>query len=294
MGYLGSVKFFRHLILTILLVAASVLCYFSVRVYFYKGDDRAPAKEAPIQKRTDAVDTPSDTQKPAASKATYFPYKNKYAKLYAVPDEEKELDNNDVYLTFDDGPSKHTGAFLDILKKHNIHATFFVVGTNVEKYPDIIRRMHKEGHTIAVHTYSHRYKEIYSSVDAYLSDFAKVNNAIYSLTGKQSGLFRFPGGSINVFNYRIYEELTAEMLRRGFRFFDWNVSAGDAAKRVLRANIVSNVADNVSRRHPNVVLMHDTSELSLSALDAIVVSLKAKNYVFKPLKSSCRPLTFTK
>ena len=84
------------------------------------------------------------------------------------------------------------------------------------------------------------------------------------------------------------------MLRRGYRYFDWNISAGDATKKITRASIVTNVVDNVGRDRPNIVLMHDTSELSLQSLEKIIVSLKMKNYVFSTLQKNSRPLTFTR
>lgn len=297
MGYLGSVRFFRHLILIVLSLITVVLCYFCFNIFFKKNEITV---SAPVSTKETAEESspvnktkPSESEHKATQDTSLFVYKNKYKDLYAEPLEEKELINGNIYLTFDDGPSRYTNAFLDILKKHQVHATFFVVGSNVEKNSDIVRRMYKEGHVIAIHTYSHRYRDIYSNVDSYLSDFKKTNDAIYHVTGKRSTIFRFPGGSINIFNYRIYTELSAEMLRRGYRYFDWNISAGDATKRITRAGIITNVVDNVSRERPNIVLMHDTSELSLHSLEKIIVSLKMKNYVFSTLQKNSRPLTFT-
>ena len=298
MGYWGSVKFFRHLILVTLLMTTVILCSLCLNLIFKK--DIIMVKSTSNIKKTaeNSVSIkqtrPSESENAVKQPQSLFVYKNKYKELYAEPVEEKELINGNIYLTFDDGPSRYTSAFLDILKKHQVHATFFVVGTNVEKNFDIVRRMHKEGHVIAVHTYSHRYRDIYSDVDSYLSDFKKTDDAICKVTGKRSTIFRFPGGSINIFNYRIYTELSAEMLRRGYRYFDWNISAGDATKKITRASIVTNVVDNVGRDRPNIVLMHDTSELSLQSLEKIIVSLKMKNYVFSTLQKNSRPLTFTR
>lgn len=179
------------------------------------------------------------------------------------------------------------------LKKHNVQATFFLVGINVQRFPSVARKIKSEGHAIGVHTYSHKYLQIYMNVDSYLKDFSMAEDAIYSATGDRCAIFRFPGGSINVFNSRIYGELTAEMLRRGFKFYDWNVSAGDAVKKTIKKNIIDNVANNVRRDQPNIVLMHDTSELSLASLEQIILRLKKENYTFKALGSEDRPITFT-
>lgn len=222
-----------------------------------------------------------------------FSYQSAYSELYGAAGQERELQDGVVYLTFDDGPSKYTPAFLDLLKKHGVQATFFLVGTNVQRYPSVVRRIKSEGHAIGVHTYSHKYLQIYMNVDSYLKDFSMAKDAIYRATGDRCAIFRFPGGSINVFNSRIYGELTAEMLRRGFKFYDWNVSAGDAVKKTIKKNIIDNVANNVRRDQPNIVLMHDTSELSLTSLEQIILRLKKENYIFKALGNEDRPITFT-
>lgn len=103
-----------------------------------------------------------------------------------------------MYLTFDDGPSEeNTAAVLDILKEYNIQATFFVVGENVRRHPEVARRIVEEGHTIGIHCNRHEYGELYESVDSYLADFREAYDAVYEVTGVEAKLFRFPGGSIN-------------------------------------------------------------------------------------------------
>ena len=125
-----------------------------------------------------------------------------------------------MYLTFDDGPSEeNTAAVLDILKEYNIQATFFVVGENVRRHPEVARRIVEEGHTIGIHCNRHEYGELYESVDSYLADFREAHDAVYEVTGVEAKLFRFPGGSLNSYNKDVYEEIIAEMTEKGFIYF---------------------------------------------------------------------------
>ena len=106
-----------------------------------------------------------------------------------------------MYLTFDDGPSEeNTERVLDILKKRNIKATFFLVGENVERHPEIVRRIVREGHTIGIHCYNHDYKALYQSAETYVEDFEHARRVVYETCGVEAQMFRFPGGSINNYN----------------------------------------------------------------------------------------------
>ena len=135
-----------------------------------------------------------------------------------------------MYLTFDDGPSARTLEILDILKEYNIKATFFILSDEKETSRDIVKRIYDEGHSIGVHSSSHAYEKIYKSVDHFLSDFEICLEYIKDITGEAPNIFRFPGGSVNSYNKDICKELTDEMTRRGFTYFDWNVSGEDATK----------------------------------------------------------------
>lgn len=126
-----------------------------------------------------------------------------------------------MYLTFDDGPSReNTGAILDILKARDIKATFFVVGENVRKYPEVARRIVEEGHTIGIHCNQHDYDRLYASVDSYLEDFQEAYDAVKEVTGVEAKLFRFPGGSINSHNKGVYQDIIEAMTEKGFIYYD--------------------------------------------------------------------------
>ena len=163
-----------------------------------------------------------------------------------------------MYLTFDDGPSaENTMTVLDTLKKYDIKATFFLVGENVEKHPEVAKRIAEEGHTIGIHCYNHDYKKLYQSVDSYVEDFEKARDVVYETTGVEVKLFRFPGGSINAYNKKVYKDIAKEMTDRGYIYFDWNASLEDATKHNEPERLLKNAKESTLGRRKVVMLAHD-------------------------------------
>ena len=185
-------------------------------------------------------------------------YQMLYPELYAdVPDNIVYNDDMDyVYLTFDDGPSKYTQNILDYLDAYNIKATFFVVPDGSEESNARLKKIADKGHTIGIHTATHEYNKIYESVEAYLEDFKIAYDRVYEATGIKCNLFRFPGGSINDYNTEVREELIAEMTRRGFIYFDWNVDTSDALGATW-TEMYNNVRTQTIDKNRAVILMHD-------------------------------------
>lgn len=161
-----------------------------------------------------------------------------------------------LYFTFDDGPSKYTENILYYLDKHGIKATFFVVPDGSETSNARLKKIADAGHTIGIHSATHEYKKIYASVEAYLEDFKIAYDRVYEATGVKCELFRFPGGSVNDFNEKWREETIAEMTRRGFIYFDWNVDSGDAAGATW-TEMYTGVLDQIEGKNRAVILMHD-------------------------------------
>lgn len=187
-----------------------------------------------------------------------------------------------VYLTFDDGPSSNTVAILDILAKYNVHGTFFVVGKEGEKDKSLYRRIVEEGHTIGMHSYSHKYNEIYASKEAYSQDLLKLQEYIYETTGTWSRICRFPGGSSNTVSQVDMAELISYLKEEDIDYFDWNVSSMDAAGRTLLAEeIAENVLYNIDEYSTAVVLMHDADDktTTVEALPIILETLLAMDNV---------------
>lgn len=98
-----------------------------------------------------------------------------------------------VYLTFDDGPSSNTAAILDTLAQYNVKATFFVVGKEDEESQEMYKRIVNEGHTLGMHSYSHKYSVIYDSLENFEDDFTKIQNYLYDITGEDCHYYSFPG-----------------------------------------------------------------------------------------------------
>lgn len=189
-----------------------------------------------------------------------------------------------IYLTFDDGPSEHTTRLLDILDKYGIKATFFVVYAGNQP---VLKRMAESGHTVAIHSATHNYAQIYSSKEAYLNDLYITQENIRLATGIQTMMFRFPGGSSNTIsrNYciGIMTELTWELKNRGFRYFDWHVDSKDAAGAQTRDEIYYNAVSGIGNRESTVVLQHDTTARSVDAAEMIIQWGIANGYTFLPL-----------
>lgn len=196
-----------------------------------------------------------------------------------------------MYLTFDDGPTEeNTTAVLDILKAHNIRATFFLIGENVEKHPEVARRIVEEGHTIGIHCYNHNYNNLYQSVDSYVEDFEKAWQAVYDATGVEAKLFRFPGGSINSHNKTVYEDIIQEMTDRGYVYFDWNASLEDATKHNEPERLLRNAKESTLGRKRVVMLAHDTVHNTTLCLDELLGMFP--EYQMLPLTEDVEPVQF--
>ena len=191
-----------------------------------------------------------------------------------------------IYLTFDDGPSNHTLRLLEILDKYNVKATFFVINTG---YADLFDDIVAQGHSIAAHSYSHNYKKIYASEEAYFEDLNKILSVIRSNTGVDTKLIRFPGGSSNTvsrFNRGIMSRLANDVVDKGYRYFDWNVSSGDAGGAKTAQEVFENVINGVRGRNVSVVLQHDTKGFSVDAVEKIIIWGLEHGYKFLPLDTT--------
>lgn len=204
--------------------------------------------------------------------------------------QEKQIINDaTIYLTFDDGPGPYTEALLNTLEEYNVKATFFVTG-QFPKYQHLIKKEYELGHAIGIHTYSHKWS-IYSSVDAYLEDFKKIENIIYEETGNYTKLFRFPGGSSNTIsrNYSkgIMTELSSLLESEGYIYFDWTFDSGDTSKNNNSVQaIIKNFKANLKGDGKYIVLMHDIKENTLKALPDIIKYAQANGYKFEKLTES--------
>lgn len=192
-----------------------------------------------------------------------------------------------VFLTFDDGPSeKVTPQILEILKNENIKATFFVLGSRVEFYPEILKREYKEGHYIANHGYTHKYSEIYSSTQSVLDEYLRTEQSIKSALGNQeyeSHLFRFPGGSTGGKYKDLKSEAKALLRENNIAYVDWNALTGDAEGKKTKEEMLEYVKQTIGTKNNVVILMHDAGDkqVTADALPEIIAYLREQGYEFK-------------
>jgi len=197
--------------------------------------------------------------------------------------------NGLIYLTFDDGPRNGTtDVILDILKEENVKATFFVTGNGDDS---LIKREFVEGHSVALHSSSHDYSRIYSSEDNYFADLKLVSDRVLRITGKESKIMRFPGGSSNTvsrkYSLGIMTRLTDKVHSMGYHYFDWNVNSGDATNMFdTPEDIYNNVVSNIKPGRDNIVLMHDIKPYTRDAIRNIIHWGKDNGYKFVPIDMS--------
>ena len=205
-----------------------------------------------------------------------------------------------AYITFDDGPSKVTPDILDTLKALDVKATFFVIGATQERDINTLKRMHEEGHAIGIHSYSHKYNQIYRSVEDYLDDFNEIENWIFEITGEHTQIFRFPGGSNNATAKKgIMTSIATEMTRRGYVYYDWNVIAHDDRKTVYSADRLFENVKSSSKGKLNrdlILLFHDnaTRKTTVEVLPRVIAYLKENGYDFEKITPATTPIQFNK
>ena len=191
-----------------------------------------------------------------------------------------------VYLTFDDGPGPYTGKLLDILKKYNVKATFFVT-CNRTQYRNMISRAYAEGHAIGLHSCSHDYASVYKNESAFFKELNDISNVVKSATGVETKLVRFPGGSSNTvsrkYNKGIMTRLAKQLVERGYTYFDWNISSGDAGN-TKNTNVVYNNVVYKLRGDYSIVLQHDIKDFSVNAVERIIQFGLKNGFKFRKLE----------
>ncbi|MCR5101007.1 MAG: polysaccharide deacetylase family protein [Butyrivibrio sp.] len=196
-----------------------------------------------------------------------------------------------VYITFDDGPSESTDEILDILGLYNVKATFFVCGK--PQYMDMYKRIVDEGHTIGMHSYSHKYEELYESLDSFQSDMHKLQTFLYENTGVWTTLYRFPGGSSNTVSNVNMNVLIDYLNKDNITYFDWNVASADDKNGITKDIIISNIMNNVEKFNHSVILLHDAADktATVEALPELIEQIQAlDNTVIVPITNETLPV----
>ena len=287
--YLGSVRFYKNMLL--LVIALLVLVLTAVSLYYHhRYQDAVELLEQELQASFEELQD-IDTD-PLA-------YQTLYPDFYAPqPYAATNRAANTAYLTFDGGPSDHTDELLALLAQAEVKATFFVSG-NIDddpQYDKTLRAIVAGGHTLGMGSWSNDYAVIYASVESYLADMYALYTYIQETTGVAPSVFRFAGGSINAYDAGIYRELIAEMIRRGFVPYDWNLSAdGSAGSTQLSAEeLVLHVEDALTGLDRAIVLLHDddTHTTTVEALPGIVALLQEHAFSLSALTPEIKPVLF--
>lgn len=196
-------------------------------------------------------------------------------------------DKKVAYLTFDDGPSNNTHQILDILKQNNIKATFFVLGSQVEVFPETTNRIYNEGHYIANHGYSHKYSSIYQSPEQVLNEFNQCNQIVaktINVPEYNSHLFRFPGGSVGGKYAELKKQAITLLEQNDILHIDWNSLTGDSEKvNPTEEYLMDNLQKTTEGKNSLVILMHDAQAKKITAetLPKVIEYLQQQGYSFE-------------
>ena len=324
--YIGSVRFYKNIILAIVILMILVPTIFAfVYKAKYKKLAEQPAEvkvEAPVvveetepekpktrtvtvtDKNGNAVQMEVDVQaaKDASDLGKYAAATEtlEYQKLYQDMYAPQELTANDkkeasVYLTFDGQLSGVTDELLNMLAEKNVKATFFIQGEPVGPAATRVETMVAHGHSIGMMGCSQEYDKIYESVDAYLEDLYTQFTAIKSITGIAPTAVRLPGGSVNSYNKATYKQIIAELLRRGFVPYDWTVAAGDDDPETDADSLATRVIVNCENYSRSIVQFHDTEDCvnTLDAATVVINTLQKEGYTFRNIEPDTMPVLFS-
>lgn len=179
-----------------------------------------------------------------------------------------------IALTFDDGPHPdNTPRILDILKEKGVKATFFVIGKNAEKHPDLVRRIDAEGHIVANHSYSHNYLIAFFSTKRLKNDLTHCNDIVYQILEKKPKFFRPPFGVTNPRYGTVLRELNLQSIGWSLRSFD--------TRAKNKYQLIQNVISKLQKR--DIVLLHDHLPVTADALEDLIEHCRSKNIDIQPL-----------
>lgn len=221
----------------------------------------------------------------------YNKYKEEIDKRYKEIEKQKKVENKKViHLTFDDGPNKYTGKILDVLKKYNMKATFFLLEGNMKRNPELVKRIIAEGNTIGLHGVTHNISKLYSTKTSAVNEMNQENNTLNRIIGSKTLLIRVPYGS----KPYMRESQMNSFVAAGYKLWDWNIDSGDTKKGyVSTSNILSTITYQVHRFKSPVILFHD-KKCTLDALPQVLEYLTKNNYISKPVTNETAPMNWWK
>lgn len=284
-------KIIVTVVLAAILIPTAVSVFLGIRLAITVNRlEAAKAEQAQMQDRLDELEAELDSLKESIALQTREDAKEDDTVLESENSGQDVMTQDGikrVYLTFDDGPSANTAAILDLLAEYQVKATFFVVGDTSEEGKQLYQRIVSEGHSIGIHSYSHKYGEIYASEEAFFEDFYLLSDYLYDVTGVRPDICRLPGGSSNTVSHIDMSNVVNELNAQGISCYDWNISGGDADGHDLTAEeIAENVLTGVDRFQTSIVLLHDGKDKSVTveALRMILEKLSTEEQLeIKPI-----------
>lgn len=197
-------------------------------------------------------------------------------------DQNIENQPKTIYLTFDDGPTKVSNDILDILQKENVKATFFVIGEQIKNNKDILMRMNEEGHSIGLHSFTHKRENLYISKKSFISEMKRTQKEIKDVLNIETNILRFPFGCNNI-TYKINDEMVELLHKENFKIYDWTQDSGDGANHNLAPNKI--VKNSISKSNSIILLLHcsNTHKNTATALPYIIKYYKENGYTFKAI-----------
>ena len=264
--------------LSTMLVLLAVCLYLGIRLHMVKKELRETRAALEAASAAPPADMTDEAQTGASLYTVTEVDESKREEAADVDLAKEDEDVHKVYLTFDDGPSSNTNRILDILADYDVKATFFVVGKEEEEYQALYKRIVEEGHTLAMHSYSHKYNEIYQSVESFSADLSKLQEFLYDTTGVWCRYSRFPGGSSNTVSRVDMHELITYLDEQDMSYFDWNISSGDAANSYISPeDIVRNCTVKLREYDEAIILMHDASNKNstVEALPKLIETIQS-------------------
>ena len=235
--------------------------------------------------------------------AAYYINKATAVTLYVSAEkvaETAEPGDMTVYITYDDGPSaKSTLQLLDVLDTYGVKATFFTLGSAIEKNPELARQIADRGHVLASHSVTHEYEEIYSSTDALAAEVLEwekiVADAGITLSSK---LFRFPGGTVSKYlTDAAAEDMKSRLGSMGYAVYDWNVVSndsllymredGESVHDYIKRNFIETFEYALREREkkdaPMIILLHEGVEETVDLMPWMIEYLMKNGYKFGSL-----------
>ena len=278
----------KRIILNILIICSIIIMICVVIYYVINTTVLNKRKKALEQQVLEYIEEQAIQQQAEQEEA------ERQSKIPKLTEEGKEnikniynSENKRAFLTFDDGPSNNTKDILNILNENDIKATFFVLGCQVEVFPETTKKIYDEGHYIANHGDTHVYTKIYISSEEVLNEYNNCNQKVANAIGiaeYNSHLFRFPGGSTGGKYAEIKAQAITLLEENEVVYVDWNALTGDSEKQSpTEEYMMENLQRTAQNKNSIVVLMHDSQAKveTVNFLPKVIEYLREQGYEFQ-------------